>query len=193
MIFGFAARAQVPGTAERNPHTIELAFTYSPELTQLAPGKCGCLWLQGGSLDASEDYGRGFAHVFSVSGEHAGNIVPDVNFNKVEFLAGERYTHGAGGRGAFALREQKRSVFSEGLLGGVHAFNGLFPAKKGFTPSASGFAMRVGGGFELAVSRRIRLRIVQADYVLTTLPNNASNSQHDLRVAAGFIFRLDGD
>jgi hypothetical protein len=48
----------------------------------------------------------------------------------------------------------------------------------------------MGGGLDYALSRHIRVRVVQIDYLSTYLPNNATGEQNSLRVGAGIVFRM---
>jgi hypothetical protein len=50
--------------------------------------------------------------------------------------------------------------------------------------------MQTGGGFNLLLSKSFGLRLLQVDYARTTLPNNASNTENDLRLAFGVIWRI---
>jgi hypothetical protein len=50
--------------------------------------------------------------------------------------------------------------------------------------------MQFGGGLDLRFAKHIGIRAVEADYVRSTLPNNAGNVQNDLRLAAGISFHF---
>lgn len=52
--------------------------------------------------------------------------------------------------------------------------------------------MQLGGGVNVALAKVYGLRVVELDYVHTNLPNNAANSQNDLRVAFGLSYRYGG-
>lgn len=67
-----------------------------------------------------------------------------------------------------------------------------FPSSTGPLGAASSFAMMFGGGVDLQVAKHLRVRAVEADYVRSTLPNNADNAQNDLRLAAGVSFHFSG-
>jgi hypothetical protein len=50
--------------------------------------------------------------------------------------------------------------------------------------------MAAGGGVNIDLSRHLALRAFQADYFLTSLPNNSTNLQNSLRLGAGIVFKL---
>ncbi len=56
------------------------------------------------------------------------------------------------------------------------------------TTSANSFAVQAGGGVNLYLTRSFGIRLLQADYVRTTLPNAAANTQNDLRLAFGITY-----
>jgi X-X-X-Leu-X-X-Gly heptad repeat protein len=56
--------------------------------------------------------------------------------------------------------------------------------------SDNSLALQVGGGVDLAFTRHIGVRVLQADWVRTQLPNDATDVQNTLRLGAGIIFRL---
>jgi len=96
-------------------------------------------------------------------------------------------------------RMGKLEPFAEVLLGGAHSnfygnacskVTGLCGSK---SPSNNAFSLAVGGGVDFAVSERIAIRIVDADYVLTRFGNNftgGNNSQSNFRFQTGIQFRF---
>jgi opacity protein-like surface antigen len=93
----------------------------------------------------------------------------------------------------------KLEPFGEVLLGGAHSnlyanacskISGLCASK---SPSNNAFAFEVGGGVDFAVTEKIAIRIVDADYVLTRFGNNftgGNNSQSNFRFQTGVQFRF---
>lgn len=98
-------------------------------------------------------------------------------------MAGPRYT-----RSLPTLH--RTQLFAEGLFGGVHAFDSVFPGSTGVTSSAGGFSMQLGGGVNVPVAKRISIRALEVDYVHTNLPNNSADSQNDLRLAFGAVWHF---
>ena len=50
--------------------------------------------------------------------------------------------------------------------------------------------MQLGGGLDVTLSRGFGVRALQVDYIRTSLPNNTSNIQNDLRIAFGITYRV---
>jgi opacity protein-like surface antigen len=96
-------------------------------------------------------------------------------------------------------RMGKLEPFAEVLLGGAHSnfygnacskLTGLCGSK---SPSNNAFSFSVGGGMDFAVSEKITIRIVDADYVLTRFGNNftgGNNSQSNFRFQTGVQVRF---
>jgi hypothetical protein len=51
-------------------------------------------------------------------------------------------------------------------------------------------AMQAGGGLNFYLTRNFGLRLLQAGYVRTALPNNGSNAQSDLRLSCGITWHF---
>ena len=80
---------------KQGPVSTDLAFTYSAERGEQAPGNCGCFWLQGVGVDAGFTFWKGLAIAAGFNSGKASNIAPGVDLSKVEFAAGPRYTYTA--------------------------------------------------------------------------------------------------
>lgn len=188
---GLAAAAQQANSATAgHPTDIDVAVTYVSERAQIASVGCGCFWLQGGSLDTAFTFFHGLGVAANLTGEHAGDIQPGVDLDKVMFAMGPRYTYSPAKWKNRYVAGHGLSLFGEGLVGGVHGFNSVFPSSQGVQGAASSLAIQVGGGMDLRVSKTIGIRAFEADYVRSTLPNNADNVQHDLRLAGGISFHF---
>jgi hypothetical protein len=169
---------------------MDVAITYVAERTKVASVDCGCFWLQGGGMNAALTLYRGLGVAANLTGGHASNAAPGVDLDKVSFLMGPRYTYpfthwlsriGGSGGGR---------VFAEGLIGGVHSFNTVVPSSAGVAGAASCFAFQVRGGLDLLLRKSIGIRLFEADYVRSTLPNAGNSTQDDLRLAAGISFHF---
>jgi hypothetical protein len=75
------------------------------------------------------------------------------------------------------------------LIGDVHAGGGLSPSQIGLG-SSDAFALVSGGGLDINLTPRLAIRAAQADYYLTLLPNRTANTQNNLRIGAGILFRF---
>jgi hypothetical protein len=183
---GLVAQAQQK-SASTYTTDVDVAITYVAERAKVASVDCGCFWLNGGSSNVAITLFHGLGVAANLTGEHASNIGTGIDLDKVMFAFGPRYTYTP------KLPLGKRpgiAVYGEGLFGGVHGFNTTFPSSTGTMGAASSFAMQFGGGLDLRFARHIGIRAVEADYVRSTLPNNAGNVQNDLRLAGGISFHF---
>ena len=166
---------------------VDIAIAYVAEQAKVASVDCGCFWLNGGSSNFAITLFHGLGIAANLTGEHASNIEAGLDLDKVMYAFGPRYTYSlkrpAGKRPGIA-------VYGEGLFGGAHGFNTIFPSSTGTAGAANSFAMQFGGGLDLRFAKHIGIRAVEADYVRSTLPNNAGNVQNDLRLAAGISFHF---
>ena len=96
-------------------------------------------------------------------------------------------------------RAGKLEPFAEVLLGGAHtnfyanACNKNTGECGNRSPSNNAFAIAIGGGVDIAVSSKIAIRLVDADYELTRFGNNftgGNNSQSNFRFQTGVQFRF---
>lgn len=174
MLTTLAAAAQQP--------VVDFATTFTLERAQIAETGTPGFWLRGGSADAAITFQRDFGLAVNLTGEHASNINNnDEDLNKISLMAGPRFTH-------CAARET--CLFIEGLFGGVHATDSLFPSNGGVSTASEGFSMQLGGGVNVPVGNGFSIRPLEADYVHTEFPNNRADSQNDLRLAFGFSYRF---
>jgi hypothetical protein len=60
----------------------------------------------------------------------------------------------------------------------------------GAANGGAAIASIVGEGLDLRTSQRISIRLVESNYVLTTVDNGANNHQDNLRIAAGVVVQL---
>ncbi len=104
---------------------------------------------------------------------------------------GNMYTYLFGPRISFR-NSTRVTPFAQTLFGVAHVLNGTYLNGK-----QTDFAMTVGGGFDLRLSRRISLRPIQADYLLThfnefeTFQFNTGNSwQNNVRLSTGVVFHF---
>jgi hypothetical protein len=144
--------------------------------------------LPGGSLDAAYNFGgkvKGLSLVVDVNGESKSNIEPGVNLTQFSVMGGARYTFHLAPKNHHAV-----DLYGQFLGGGVFASNSLFPGLSGTTSSAHSGALQVGGGANIRLTRSIALRLLEADFVTTSLPNSTNNRQHDIRFSNGVVFRF---
>ncbi len=161
---------------------LEVTVADSADHINAPPGGCGCFWMTGGKVEENATLYGGFSLVAEFSGQHVSNINSvHEDLSIVSYLFGPRYS--------------RRSIsrftpFVQVLAGGVHGFDALFPNQNGSTITPDGFALAAGGGLDINASRHFAIRVFQADYFLTKLPNDAGNRENNLRLSAGIVFRI---
>jgi hypothetical protein len=166
---------------------LDVGVTYAAGHANFVPGTT--FWMQGGSIEVAGYVGHGLAAVADITGLHEGSSgTSGVPINLVTDTFGPRYTVAVARR---AGRHQI-SLFGQGLIGEAHGFKSLFPGPSGTSSDALSFALQLGGGADVALSPRLSLRAVQADWLRTQLPNAGTNVQNDLRVASGIVFHTKG-
>jgi outer membrane immunogenic protein len=172
--------------AQRPDNTFDVTVMFS-ELHANAPvGGCGCFWMAGGIGELAVPLWRNFSAVAEANGQHAAQI-PGTN-------VGLGLIGGMGGLRLRLPNHTKLQPFGQALFGGVHGFDSYFPAPVGKLPTSydTSFAMTIGGGVDLAVSKHIWIRALQADYYYSELRNVQGDRQNEFRLAAGIVFRGGG-
>jgi len=183
---GLVARAQQQPPPAPPPQGIstDLAVTYTTLGSKVTPGGNN-FWLQGGSIDAGFTLHRGFGLAANITGDHASNIAPGVNLDEIDFVMGPRYTYRLGSKSKHESR-----VFAEVLAGGVRGFGSVFPKSTGLDTRASSFTYQVGGGWDISIKKHIAIRVFEADYVRSYLPNNGGDTQGHIRLAFGVTYHM---
>ncbi len=174
--------------AQKPKNTIDATIVFT-ELHANAPvGGCGCFWMGGGTADLAIPVWRNFSAVMEVNGQTTGDAkIPGFN-------VGLSLMNGLGG---LRMRVPTHTLFQpygQALFGGVHGFDSYFPAPVGKLPTTydTSFAMAIGGGVDLAISKHIWIRAVQADYHYSELRNILGDRQNQFRIGAGIVFRVAG-
>ena len=164
------------------PAPLELTLAYSTVRANAPPGGCDCFWMQGGKVEANAHLYRGWSGVAELAGQHASNIdVAHNDLSLVSYLFGPRYSYDS---------SRRWTPFAQALVGGVHGFDAFFPSQDESGTAADAFAMSAGGGLNLDLNRHFAVRVFQADYFFTHLPNNQGDRQNNLRLSAGITLRF---
>jgi outer membrane immunogenic protein len=176
-------KAAFPDSAHSDgPAPLELTLAYSTVRANAPPGGCGCFWMQGGKAEANAHLYRGWSAVVEIAGQHASNInAAHSDLSLVSYLFGPRYSYHS---------NRRWTPFAQVLVGGVHGFDAFFPNQNGSNITPDAFALSAGGGLNLNLDHHFAVRVAQADYFLTQLPNNQEDRQNNLRLSAGIILRF---
>ena len=183
-----AAVAQVPDQAppaSDKPLRAELALDYSYLRSNAPPGGCGCFNLNGGSATFAWPVKPGsFALAGDVTVAHAGAVS-----NTGDSLTLSTFT--AGGRYLPKLGHSPVQPFGQALIGLAHSSGTLVQGSNpGAGNAGAAFAANLGGGLDLHANRRFSLRLIDADYLVTTFDNGSNNHQNNLRISAGVIIHF---
>jgi peptidoglycan-associated lipoprotein len=181
-----AAQAPVQSPAAAAPPLrYELAIGYSYLRSNAPPGGCGCINLNGGSASFAWAVkpGGALALVGDITAAHAGSISGSgESLTLSSYTAGARYRLKLGR----APKPSPWQPFGQVLVGLAHASGTLVEGQNSLTSNAgAAFAANLGGGLDLGVSRRFSLRLIEADYLVTTFDNNVNDHQNNLRLGAG--------
>jgi peptidoglycan-associated lipoprotein len=160
----------------------EASFEYNYVHANAPPTGCGCFSMMGGSASLGLNVHGGLAAVAEFSAGHASNVAPTgEDLMLTSYLFGPRYTY---------RTKLRIAPFGEALAGFSHASGALAPSNSFSGASSNTFATAIGGGLDYNVSHAVVIRIVQADYFLTTFQNEADHHQNNLRLGAGIAFRF---
>ncbi len=178
------ANAQKAKPADLQPRA-ELAVQYNYERSNAPPGGCTCFSLNGASASfAWPVKPGGFALVGDVGVAHAGSITSSgLSLTLSTFTAGTRYLP--------RLGASKVQPFGQVLVGFAHSGGTLVSGTNTSVSNAgAAFAATMGGGVDLRLNRRFSVRMVEADYLLTTFKNGDNDHQNNLRLSAGAVFHF---
>jgi peptidoglycan-associated lipoprotein len=172
--------------AQQSRPELDVAVTYNPQWSNLTTG--ANFWTQGGGAELSAMGNHGWGLAANVTGTHATHISPSgVNLTLVTATFGPRFTlwlpH-------HAHSQQRIHLFGEVLVGEAHGMDSVFPSEQGAHANASSLALQMGGGADLTVAHHLAIRLVQASWLRTQLPNATTNVQNNLLFGTGIVFRF---
>jgi len=181
----FAQAPAQPDAAIEKPFRAELALGYSFLRSNAPPGGCGCFNLNGGRATfAWRVKSAQFALVGDVTAAHSGAIS-----NSGEDLTLSTFT--AGMRYMPQLGRTRLQPYGQALAGVAHSSGSLVQGSSpGADNAGAAFAAHVGGGLDLRANHRFSVRLVEADYLLTTFDNGSNNHQNSLSLGAGIVVRF---
>jgi outer membrane immunogenic protein len=176
--------AQQSGPPDKQPRP-ELALDYTYLRSNAPPGGCVCFNLNGGSATFAWPVASGhFALVGDVSVAHSGSITSSgYDLTLSTFTAGARYRA--------RLGHSPIKPFGQVLVGVAHSSGSLVSGQNPSVNNAgAAFAAITGGGLDLHINRRLSLRLVEADYLVTTFNNGVNDHQNNLRLSSGLVFHF---
>jgi len=164
LLFSMTATAQ-----EQETPRVEIFGGYSRFIADLNGSS---FQLNGAHFSAVENVNSWFGGVLDFSAHYGQSGGVNVNTQSVMY-------------GAYFANRRNKSItpFAHASLGAVHGSAGYL----GISKSDTHFAFALGGGVDVKLSRKVSLRVVQADY----LPTNFLNLRQDnIRVSSGLVFRF---
>jgi len=183
MAFLPVAIAAQAAPAATGPGLVDVTVMYSAQRTNAPAGSNSAFWMNGSTGQLAIPVRRNLSFVTEIGRQHT-TKVPASPYSLSLFS----------GMGGLRLRYPNHTIFqpyAQALAGGVHGFDGYFPSLRGRTTSYdTSFAMALGGGVDLAVSKHIWIRAVQADYYYSELLNRQANRQNQFRISGGVVFRF---
>jgi len=172
----------------QNPQDIGLTFTQSRSNFVTAPGSgTKYFYMRGAAADYTYTFWHGLGAGATAIGLTAQNLGGHVDIHQVSILGGPRYTWNVG---HISPTEWGRrgSIFGEGKVGYTFATSGQYVANGVLSNSATALTYMGGGGINLTVYHHFDLRLIEADFIHTQLPNGFNNSQSTVRLAIGINF-----
>jgi peptidoglycan-associated lipoprotein len=177
--------AQAPQAAPDKPLRSELAIDYSYARSNEPPGGCTCFNLNGFSATYAWPVKPGhFALAGDITVLHAGSVsASSESLTLSTFTAGVRYL--------LPVHHSRVQPFGQVLAGLVHSSGTVVEGSNpGAANAGAAFASNIGGGLDLKANRRFAIRLIEADYLLTTVDNSSNNHQNNLRISAGVVIRF---
>ncbi len=160
---------------------LEVAVLYDTLLSNVV--RADRFWMQGGGIQIEGQFWHGLGAEADVSGFHAQDANnAGVGLDMVTATFGPRYL--------WSPADHRCSFFGHALVGEANGFNSIFPGAASASSSANSLALQIGGGMDLAIRHRLSLRVFEADWLRTALPNADTNVQNNVRLAAGVVVRF---
>jgi hypothetical protein len=147
-------------------------------------GGCSCFNLNGGS--ASFAWSLKPASPFALVGDLTAARVSGISSAGYDLLLS---TYTVGARYRLRLGHSPLNPFGQLLVGAAHTSGSLVSGQTAANAGAA-FAANLGGGLDLRASRRFSFRLIEADYLVTTIDNGSNNHQNNLRLGAGVVLRF---
>ena len=145
----------------------------------------GWFRMSGGRGEVSRQLNGRWSVVGEVGGAHTGAYgLSRSPLSQITFMGGPRLAL----LSRKAVEKATFVPFVQFLAGGAYAADGLFPQGAIIKHSARSVAMSAGGGLDIPMRRNLSLRLIQADYLYTHLPDGYDDVQNSYRVGVGVIW-----
>lgn len=173
-MMALVAAVALPARAQNTPQ-MEIMGGYSYLRSDVGGAD---LSMNGWQISVTENLNNWFGGTAEFSGFYANTTPPlgppDINVNAHMFLFGPH----------FAFRKNPSfTPFAHVLVGAIRGSQGYLAISQAKTD----FAAEFGGGFDIKVSKRVSIRVIQADYIATPF---LDQRQDNVRLSAGIVLRL---
>jgi hypothetical protein len=139
-------------------------------------------WMQGGSIQLGTNSWKGWGIAADVTAAHGSSIGKSgVPLSLETTTFGPRYRWHA---------NRRWSPYGEVLFGEANAFRTLVPTRFGAQTDANSMALEIGGALDYRLKRHLALRVLDAAWLRTQIPNSTNNVQNILRLGAGVVVRF---
>lgn len=117
------------------------------------------------------EFTREYTHAISSPGQ---------NQTLLTYMGGPRLSY----------RTHQLHPYLQFLVGGAHGSAANLPFGTPYASSASSWALTIGGGIDVALTRHFSVRPVEAQLVRMAFPTGADNEQQHLLLGVGFVLNL---
>jgi hypothetical protein len=181
LIFGRHLWGQQDSPESQASPRLEVAFLYNSLLSNVS--RANRFWMQGGGIQVDGQFWHGLGVEADISGFHAQNANnAGVGLDMVTTTFGPCFR--------WSPAHRRYSFFGHTLVGAVNGFDSVFPGAGTASGSANGLALQLGGGMDLSIKHRLSMRVFDAGWLRTELPNADTNAQNNLRLSAGVVVRF---
>jgi peptidoglycan-associated lipoprotein len=140
-------------------------------------------WQNGGAVELHGQFLKGLGAVGRLDVLHTSNEQgTGVGLDLLAATFGPRYT--------WSRKEGRVNYYGEALGGWTRGFNSEFPTQSGVQSTADSGAFLLGGGVNYRLSKRVGIRIVDAHWMRTYLPNATTGRQNTLVGGTGIVMHL---
>ena len=175
--------------AQDAPGSVNLRFT--EQISNAPAGTCGCFGLAGGSGDVAWYFtppGGSLHHGLAIGAAADFGSVHTSQINGAAY--GLTLTTVMGGPRLRLPARHRLQPFVQALFGFAHGSGSEFPSGNTLVPSANSFALDLGGAVDYSIRKSVSMRVLQLDYLRTSLPNVSNNWQNNLRIGVGATLRF---